>query len=143
LVPDAFRCRYAQPCVVPYCGFPSRIFTDADEGKAFVIVPSIVLEEIIYIAENKQGAVKFGELLKKIEGNSNYIVYDLNTEILVEMENCKRLKDLHDRIIVATARLTHAKLITKDDTIINSGYAETVWQLKSTNALYFLLCPQP
>jgi PIN domain nuclease of toxin-antitoxin system len=38
-----------------------------------------------------------------------------------------RLKELHDRIIVATAKILNAKLITKDRQIRDSGIVEIVW----------------
>ncbi|RLI85755.1 MAG: type II toxin-antitoxin system VapC family toxin, partial [Candidatus Altiarchaeales archaeon] len=33
----------------------------------------------------------------------------------------------HDRVIVATAKLLNAKLITKDEEIKESGLVEVVW----------------
>lgn len=34
---------------------------------------------------------------------------------------------MHDKIIIATAKILNAKLITKDEKIIESGYVETIW----------------
>jgi PIN domain nuclease of toxin-antitoxin system len=44
-------------------------------------------------------------------------------KLLPEIE----LKELHDRIIVATAKILNAKLITKDRRIRESEIVETVW----------------
>ena len=48
--------------------------------------------------------------------------------MLRELEGVK-LRELHDRIIVATARVTKAEaLITKDREIIGSGVVKTLWR---------------
>jgi len=44
--------------------------------------------------------------------------------------NCQSIKEIvepHDRIVVATAKLLNAKLITKDDKIRISRIVETIW----------------
>ena len=38
-----------------------------------------------------------------------------------------KLPDPHDRIIVATAKLLNATLITKDEKIKNSKIVKTIW----------------
>jgi PIN domain nuclease of toxin-antitoxin system len=38
-----------------------------------------------------------------------------------------KLADPHERIIVATAKLLNARLITKDEKIRNSKIVETIW----------------
>jgi len=38
-----------------------------------------------------------------------------------------KLKEMHDRIIVATAKLLNAVLITKDEEIIKSKIVKTIW----------------
>jgi PIN domain nuclease of toxin-antitoxin system len=37
------------------------------------------------------------------------------------------LKELHDRVIVATAKMLNAKLLTKDRKIREAGIVEVVW----------------
>ena len=66
------------------------------------------------------------ELFVKFETGGNFIPVSLNFEIIKEISKVK-LEELHDRIIVATARLLDAKLITKDSDIVNSKLVETVW----------------
>ena len=104
-----------------------KAFRSADEGKSLVIIPSIVLAEIIYIIEFKGVNIQFSDITKKFEESMNYIIYNLNLEVLMEMEKYKKLKDIHDRIIVATANLCKSKLITNDTEINKSEYVETVW----------------
>ena len=53
-------------------------------------------------------------------------IYPLNGSVVFECSKIK-LKEPHDRIIVATAKLLNARLITKDKLIKKSGYVKTVW----------------
>ena len=57
----------------------------------------------------------------------NYITYPLDEEIVLECQNLKQFSDLHDRIVVATAKLLNAQLITKDEKIKKSKLVKTVW----------------
>ena len=48
-----------------------RIFRSADRGNVFVVIPSIVIAEAIYISENKGVSVNFSDLVKKFEETAN------------------------------------------------------------------------
>ncbi len=104
-----------------------NIFRSADEGKSLIVIPAIVIAEVLYIAEKRGASAQLSALLKKLEESANYIVYNLNLSVLIETQSLKKLKDMHDRIIVATANIISAKLISRDSEIKNSGYVETVW----------------
>lgn len=66
------------------------------------------------------------EIIESLEGNYNYVVHPLDTEVVLKCE-ATTLAEPHDRIIVATAKLLNAKVITKDDKIRTSKLVETVW----------------
>ena len=102
-------------------------FRSADEGKSLIVIPAIVIAEVLYIAEKRGAAAQLSSLLEKLQESANYIVHNLTLGILIETQNLKKLKDMHDRIIVATARIISARLISRDSEIKDSGYAEIVW----------------
>jgi PIN domain nuclease of toxin-antitoxin system len=66
-------------------------------------------------------------ILRKLEGSFNYPIYPLDEEVILQCNGIGQVIEMHDRIIVATARLLRAKLITKDVNIVNSKVVETVW----------------
>jgi PIN domain nuclease of toxin-antitoxin system len=70
--------------------------------------------------------MKFEDVLLRLQTSSNYQIYPLDERIVLECKNIK-LPDPHDRIVVATAKLLNATLITKDDKIISSGLVKTIW----------------
>jgi PIN domain. len=59
----------------------------------------------------------------------NYIVAPITFEVAVTIREVSREKvpDMPDRIIVATARSAHCKLITKDKRIRACSVVETFW----------------
>ena len=104
-----------------------ELLRNADDERETIIIPTVVLAEVLHICEKKKVALKFKEILKKINDSSNYIIYDLNLEVILKLEELDKINELHDRIIIATSILSDSKIITKDEIIRNSNYVEVVW----------------
>ena len=104
-----------------------KIFLQADKGETQVVVPSIVLMETLYICERHKAELKFAEVLNKVRGALNYPVYPLDLKIVEECRGLPRWLDLHDRVIVATAKRLNAKVLTKDENIARSELVEIIW----------------
>ena len=89
----------------PRLGHKAReIFENADAGRETVIIPTIVLLESIYVCEEKRLSLQFGEVMKKIEGNPNYLVYPLDEAVVSECSSLPQIREMHDRVIIATSR---------------------------------------
>jgi PIN domain nuclease of toxin-antitoxin system len=104
-----------------------EIFRSCDNGNLIVIIPSIVLFECLYICEKKKVDLEFRQIIEKIDGTFNYLVYPLDEEVVLNCQSIKEIVEPHDRIVVATAKLLNATLITKDEKIIDSGLVKTIW----------------
>ncbi len=103
------------------------IFQNADRGEDTIIIPTIVLAEISYIAEKKKVDIKFGEILNKFEDSSNYMPYNLDLNVILKTLELHNINEMHDKIITATAMLVNAKILTMDPDIVDSGYVGTIW----------------
>ena len=103
------------------------IFDQAEEGEASIAVPTIVLAEALYLIEKKRVTLKLKEVLRKLEIGWNYTTIPLDLRLVARMEAVGRLLELHDRIIVASAALLGAPLITKDEAIRRAKYVQTLW----------------
>jgi len=111
----------------PKLSFKARaIFDLCDQAKATIIIPAIVLLECIDIFDKKKVDLKFEEVALKIFQASNFIFSEINWSLILEVNKIKGLRDLHDRIIVATAKIFDAALISKDKTI-KRVYKRTIW----------------
>lgn len=103
-----------------------KAFYEAERGNAIIYIPTIVLAECVYLAERGRISLDYSELLTGLKIAKNFISIPLTLEIVEEMINIP-LSDIHDRIIVATAKLTKSILVTRDKEIINLGIVKTVW----------------
>jgi predicted nucleic acid-binding protein len=104
----------------------NKIFGDVEGGDSTAFVPTIVLAECLYLVENKKIELDFDELLSRMQKSRNFVPTSFNLQVLKLLPKIA-LPELHDRIIVATAKMLNAKLITKDKVIKESGLVETVW----------------
>ncbi len=67
-------------------------------------IPTIVLAECFHLVKHGKIALNFDELLARIEESDNFIVMSFDFGI-VKLLPVINAPELHDRIIVATARL--------------------------------------
>jgi predicted nucleic acid-binding protein len=104
-----------------------EIFELAERGGAIVVVPVIVLAESLYIVAKKDFEIKFKDILEMVENSINFPPFATDIEVIKEAMDLEAISELHDKIIVATARLLNAALITKDKEIKKTGYVQTVW----------------
>lgn len=95
--------------------------------EGLILVPTLVLAEIMYIARKGKIPITFGETIKRIEGYENYDIVPLDTDILKVANTLEVDMEMHDRLIVATALYFHATLITKDDLIKETRICSTIW----------------
>jgi predicted nucleic acid-binding protein len=89
------------------------VFERAEAAEVVVIVPTVVLAEVLHIARNKRITITFQETLARIEKSSNYEVALLDLPTLKAADTITADLELHDRLIVATAQLANAPLLTK------------------------------
>jgi predicted nucleic acid-binding protein len=105
----------------------ARIFERSEKGEFPIVIPSIVLAELFHIGRKQRIDLDFAELLREIKERSNFIVAALDLPTLRKVPEVASLSELHDQIIVATALLYEAKVLTKDGAIRAAGQVETVW----------------
>jgi PIN domain nuclease of toxin-antitoxin system len=104
-----------------------EIFEGCESGQNIIFIPSIVLAETLSIFEKKRITFDFRRLLKRIEDCENFVIIPLDYPILQKMIDLKDIIELHDKIIVATAKYLNVSLITKDSTLEKIPYIRTAW----------------
>lgn len=102
------------------------IFDSCDRGEVTIIIPAIILLECIDIFDKKKINLRFEEITLKILQANNFIFSELNWSLILKINKVKGLKDLHDRVIVATAQIFDAPLISKDRSV-KTVYKKTIW----------------
>ena len=105
----------------------SEIFEKCEQGENIIFIPSIVIAEALSIFEKKRVSFDFKKLFKKINESENFVLIPLDYPILQKMLDLKDITELHDKIIVSTARYLNFPIITKDSVLQNLTYIKTVW----------------
>lgn len=90
-------------------------------------MPSIVIAEMLSIFDKKRVAFDFRKLFSKITKSENYVIISLDLTILQKMIDLKDIPELHDKIIVSTAKYLNLPLITKDSVLQNLPHIKIFW----------------
>lgn len=99
------------------------LFDRAERGDASITVPA----EAFYIAQRHRLKIEFSDVLERVENALNFPVFSLDINVIRKIQELDKLQELHDKIIVATARILDAHLITNDREIRKSEYVKTIW----------------
>ena len=89
-----------------------------------LLVPTIVLAEALDISEKKRVELDFAEMYRLIKEESGFEIVGFGSEIFDGTLRLKGVKEIHDRIIVATAKFYQVGILTKDKIINDFGEVE-------------------
>ena len=92
-----------------------------------MIVPTVVLAEILFIAQKGRVNLGFTETVAMIEAMDNFEIAPLDLEVLRMADSIEAPLEMHDKLIVATALCYDSSLITRDEQITKSKTVKTVW----------------
>lgn len=100
---------------------------DQTTENGLILIPTIVLAEIIFIAQKGRITLIFWDTLKRIEEYENFEIAPLDIEVLKTADKIQTDTEIHDKIIIATAQHYDAFLISKDKQITESGIVQSIW----------------
>jgi len=103
------------------------IFRSTDDGDSTVIIPSIVVAESVYITKDRGYTLEMEKILTDLETSSNYILRSMDYRILSKLISDDRDLSIHDKIIVNTAELESAKILSRDEKIEEQANVEVIW----------------
>lgn len=91
-----------------------------------IFIPLIVLMELLYMLKKKRKANQFTKLLSRLKRENRFSFTSLDYGIAEKcFENVYEL-EMHDNIIVSTAKSLNLPLVTKDPQI-QKVYKNTIW----------------
>ena len=105
----------------------SEIFEKCEKGESIIFIPSIVIAESLSIFDKKRVTFDFKNLFKNINDSENFVLISLDYSILQKMVDLKDIPELHDKIIVSTAKYLNLPVITKDKVLQNISHLKTSW----------------
>jgi PIN domain nuclease of toxin-antitoxin system len=104
-----------------------RLLHDADQGKARMYIPAIVLVELAMIKELKRMVTGPVEVEALCNQNPRFEVLPMDLAQAKEFVLVSSLRDPFDRMVVAAARCLGVPLLTADGNITASKLVSIVW----------------
>lgn len=90
------------------------------------IISVISLMEVMYLSEKNRIAISFAETLDAIKSSSKYSIANLSLDILAVAETVS-FYELHDRLILATAKWLDVQIISSDGRFEEVEGVEVIW----------------
>jgi len=103
-----------------------RAFRAADTGRALCHVPAVCLIEVWMLHERGRLRIGPAQLLEALSGHPGYSVLALDIEQALVFGVFPAVRDPMDRLILAAARATGSRLISRDESLDGHG-VERVW----------------
>ncbi len=103
-----------------------RVLDEIEKGNALGVVPTIVLAEIVHLADGKRIPVSLRETITLIQRSGNFSIAPLDLSVVLLMIPLKGY-EIHDRVIMATTKSYGATLVIKDDHIRRSTAVPCIW----------------
>lgn len=105
-----------------------KIYEQAKVGNNKIILPTIAFLEILWVVEKTNNIMLSPEKLWTIVKESSWLqIVPLDLLVLEKFIDVSKKLEMHDRIIVATAKLVEASILTLDPEIKKLGGLKTVW----------------
>lgn len=108
-----------------------RAFTDAEQRRAFILVPSIVLVELVFLLQRERvpKALVDKAMVLSDEIGSEIRVVPLDLAVAREVASFgpAAIPEMADRIVAATARVLQVPVLTADSEIAASKLVEVIW----------------
>jgi len=105
----------------------SAIYDRCERGEVIIFIPTIVIAEALSIFDKRRLSFDFKKLFERIHVSENFVLVALDYPILQKMVDLKDLPELHDKIVVSTAKYLSLPIITKDQVIQGLSGVETIW----------------
>jgi len=91
---------------------------DTRNRNGCLLVPTIVLAEALYLAEKGRAGFEFEELYRLVREGPGFEIVGFGSDILEATIRIRGVPEMHDRIIVATAKFFGAGILTKDEIVL-------------------------
>jgi PIN domain nuclease of toxin-antitoxin system len=98
-----------------------------DNADIRLIIPSIILAEIKYLAHKGRLTQTLDEVLRVINSDPRCIIYPIDLSVV---NKAPLGLDIHDSLIIGTALVQReivSGILTRDEAIASSGLVPTLW----------------
>jgi len=104
-----------------------QLFEGADAAHHTVYISVITLMEMLHVIERRELKMRLDDVIERINSSPGYVILPLDEEIVRIASNVGDVPELHDRMLVATAKLFQVPILTNDPIISASRHATAIW----------------
>ncbi len=105
----------------------TRILNKADAGQHHIYLSAISLMEVLYLSKAKKITLPLNELINYVQNSTNYTIVPMDTDIVQAALDIDDVPEIHDRIIVATAKHLDVPVLSSDSVMMASAHVDTIW----------------
>ena len=105
----------------------AHIFTEAQSGKAVLVVYYVVLAELYYLLQKYSQTGLFAPLVHDVQMLPYFRVDPVDLTDILGLGSYPEVTEMHDRMIVSAANRLGATLVTRDQNIQASSRVPCVW----------------
>lgn len=105
----------------------AKILREADQGLHTIYISGITLMEVLYLSEAGRIDLPLTDLVVTVSRSRNFKILPVDSDVTLAAVGVSDVPDLHDRIIVASARYLGVPILTGDKVIAASEHAQTLW----------------
>jgi PIN domain nuclease of toxin-antitoxin system len=127
VVLDTHACVYALTTPARLGKAARRALKDVEAGRATAWIPAAVVAELVLLRELGRVRVGLPELKVAMEQAPSLRFLPLDLRQLDQFAAHVAIHNPFDRLIVSACRAVEASLITKDDSLAESGLVRTIW----------------
>ena len=91
------------------------------------LVSTVSLMEVLYLSEKKRIDLSLSDTISMINSSSYYSIVDLSADV-IKMAETITFPELHDRLILATAKLLNIPIISSDKEFEKVPDIEVIWE---------------
>jgi PIN domain nuclease of toxin-antitoxin system len=106
-----------------------KVYASADEGRAAIYVPAMVLIELAEAA--RSGSIRFPDgfshWVGRLFSSGGFFPVDLTLDIVLRADELYEIPERGDRLIAATAAQLGYPLLTRDPAIGRAAGIQVVW----------------
>jgi predicted nucleic acid-binding protein len=102
-------------------------FDLAEAGKGTIHVPALIFAEIMYLAQKGRIGIGLADVADYLNRHPNVKEAPLSLAVVQAASRIDDIRELHDRLIAATAMLLGLPLLTCDATLQASRWVTTLW----------------
>jgi PIN domain nuclease of toxin-antitoxin system len=121
----ALHWHWANPSKLP--SSVRAIFTEANSGRACLIISYVVLLELFYLYKKLDCTEEFRNRLKDLEISVSFRLEPVSIQDIVMLPEFESIPEMHDRILVIQAARLGVPIVTKDVSIRKSNQIVSIW----------------